>query len=385
VRHGFALALFIGVAIPSAAGAQEIALTVVGEVTCPSREAIVDALLRLAPAARVGAALDHPDLAVTVLDLGDRYRVDTDVTKVLEDPARRCDERARATALIVALAIDALPRRLSPVAPPVLVPPPLVATRPHGPGPWALIDRPLVLPRGRAQIGEAATLGALRVGTSYATGGTNVLDFDAGVGRSVQLGAWIAAPLRQGRADLSIVPRVTLGLHRDVALRIELGFDRSHLVDHQGNEGDANGGLFALTLVTRYRFHRMFTLTVGDTGPRAEWPLQVGTIYNETLGITSHALFALHINEVFFVASICIPVGILFQPHRIVALQLGAGMRVRFDENGIPPGGTSFPVSFDLIITPHPRVDLGLGLDVPFQLSDAVGLLQSAFFVRARI
>jgi len=77
-----------------------------GRASCPAPAALARALADLLPAEpAVGADANAVD--VEVQDLGTRYRVVVGGrTRELFDPARRCDERVRAAAVVIALAIE---------------------------------------------------------------------------------------------------------------------------------------------------------------------------------------------------------------------------------------------------------------------------------------
>ena len=97
-----------GVLGAGGAGAQDDAreVSIVAEdMGCPAAGPLARVLGSMLPRHRVavGAAAG---IRVTIDDLGPRYRVRVkDVDRVLDDPARRCPERARAAAVIAALAI----------------------------------------------------------------------------------------------------------------------------------------------------------------------------------------------------------------------------------------------------------------------------------------
>jgi len=99
-------------------------VTIEGAARCPSADAVAHALSSLLPDAKIARADDA--LLVRVDDLGTRWRLTVgDSRRELPDGARRCEERARQAAVVVALAL----------APPTVdsaatEPPPAVATAP---------------------------------------------------------------------------------------------------------------------------------------------------------------------------------------------------------------------------------------------------------------
>lgn len=129
-------------------------LGVTGEGDCPAAVAVARALERLHPGVRADAA---DGVAVQVGDRGDRYVVRAGGgTRLLEDPGRRCGERATAAALAVTLLLDPpatpaapeepagpLATRESPPAPP---PPPQQPPQPQPPQPQPPTTTPTPTP-----------------------------------------------------------------------------------------------------------------------------------------------------------------------------------------------------------------------------------------------
>src|SRR5438128_107519 len=96
----------------TAATGAPVSVVVGGAGACPQREAVVRALAVLLPEMHVAAddraaAQAGTAIAVGVSDEGQRYRVRVGETdRVLSDPARRCDDRARAAAVVIALVVN---------------------------------------------------------------------------------------------------------------------------------------------------------------------------------------------------------------------------------------------------------------------------------------
>src|SRR5262245_62881 len=87
-----------------------------GAARCPSSEALARALSSLLPDARVADG-DHA-LVVRIDDFGARWRLTVDgASRELPDGARRCEERARQAAVVVALALE--PPSVAVAKPPV--------------------------------------------------------------------------------------------------------------------------------------------------------------------------------------------------------------------------------------------------------------------------
>lgn len=106
------------------AAAPSLAVDVTGK--CPSAEAVAVAL-----GSAVGTQTAAPGKDVPkVIDRGDRFSVSAfGQAREYADPARDCDERARAAAVFIALALN------PPAAPPPPAPPPVVVQAPPPPPP----------------------------------------------------------------------------------------------------------------------------------------------------------------------------------------------------------------------------------------------------------
>src|SRR5262245_19994117 len=87
-------------------GSPAVALT--SASSCPSPEQLKSALAGAVPDLEVVTTPARPgDLRVELVDLGDRYQISVDgAARELPDAARRCEERARASAVVIALAVQ---------------------------------------------------------------------------------------------------------------------------------------------------------------------------------------------------------------------------------------------------------------------------------------
>src|SRR5689334_15407552 len=96
---------------PGAVGAQTKAgprVLLEGDAAgCPSPRALGEALTRLIPSVEVTSASEAGVFRVEITDLGKRYRLRVGGgDRELAEPARRCEERARAAAVLVALVLQ---------------------------------------------------------------------------------------------------------------------------------------------------------------------------------------------------------------------------------------------------------------------------------------
>jgi hypothetical protein len=101
------------------AAADEPTVHVIPEAGCPSQAAVAEALARLRSESTPGSSTDDASAQATVEDLGDSYRITVRSERNVADPGRRCDERARTAALVIALARGAGASPTSGVAPPI--------------------------------------------------------------------------------------------------------------------------------------------------------------------------------------------------------------------------------------------------------------------------
>src|SRR5262245_52985983 len=107
-----------------------ISITVEDQPACPERAAVEGELKKLSANARVVDAAGVPNVRVRVEDHGASYEVGIDgQTRTLDDPEKRCPERARTVALLAAMAIDYAAKE-DVLAPPPPAPPVVVKAAP---------------------------------------------------------------------------------------------------------------------------------------------------------------------------------------------------------------------------------------------------------------
>jgi hypothetical protein len=263
---------------------------------------------------------------------------------------------------------------------------------PTGPYPWALIDRPLVAPRGTILLRDEVTMGAFD-DNGYAIGATEVLGVDAGVGRGVQVGVLLGLPLVLQPGGGTALGSIEVALTHDVALRVEGGYERFQLprlsLFRTGPPVTVDGGIISVALPARWRVHPRVTITGGGgSGLRNQWLVGYGpNAYAPFTPFFSSALFIVRFPQpgqtVSNLYSIYLPVGVLVQAHRMLALHLQTGVRVTFsDLNDVFP---AFPLDLDVVLTPHPRVDLGFSFDLAGSVFDYAALIALGGFLRVRI
>src|SRR5579871_888246 len=236
------LACAVALAVAArAAAATELRVSVTPDA-CPSPKALAGALAHAVPGARV---VFDPAGAIEVIDLGDRYRVKAaGRERQFVDRARRCDERARAAAVFVAIELERAPPAPTP-PPPTTPAPPTVTPAPPTAAPAATMATPAVT---RAPVAAAAR-SELHV-DAEATGALAV-DFGAqvaGGGAARFVASWRFLGVALGVGGLSTV---TLPLDRGAATlsRVPLDLDARALVRRGRLEGavDLGVALVALT------------------------------------------------------------------------------------------------------------------------------------------
>jgi hypothetical protein len=99
-----AVVVVLGAAASPSRAEMPASVAVAGEGDCPAPAALARALARLHPALRID---DGGEVRVAVFDRGGRYEVQAGGrARTLDDPARRCVERATAAALAATLMLD---------------------------------------------------------------------------------------------------------------------------------------------------------------------------------------------------------------------------------------------------------------------------------------
>jgi hypothetical protein len=363
-----------------------VGLAISDDETCPSVEAVEDALRLLAPQLQLVPQGAASEVSIRVEDVGASYDVRVGaVIRSMDDPDRRCEDRARTTAVIAAMILD--PPRLGDVDPP----PPRPAVAPAPPSlaryPWALIDRPLVAPRGIALVREEVTMGVIG-DQPWLEGAADVLGFELGVGRGVQIGAQLAFPLTRFPGQGTVLASVEVDISRHAAFRFEGGFERASEPSDTLLK-DTNGGFLSVGFPARWKLSRTVAITGGGgSGLRSQWLVNYGPAYSSFSPFLSQGLFAIRFSASSPpLYSVFLPVGLLVQAHRAIALHLQTGVRASFA--ALSPTAIFVPVDLDVVVTPHPRIDLGVSFDLAGATTraaiDYATLMSLGVFLRVRI
>jgi hypothetical protein len=367
-------------AVPAAAS-----LTIVGADACPSATAVRTALAQLV--SEPSASADNaPGVHVRVEDRGPFYDVSVgSAERSVADPERHCDERARTVAVMAAVALMAAPESASPLPSTAVA---LSVPAPAKPAyPWALLDRPLVAPRGTAFVREEVTLGALPGASTY--GATEVIGGEVGVGHGVQLGLQAALPLVAAPNGGTVLASLQVGLTHNIALFVEGGYERAQFPEELTNVVQTlDAGVLGVALPSKWKLNRWVGITAFGGGLRSQWLLNYGDIYSPLSAVLSTDLFSVRVGGTDSTTySVFVPVGLLLQPHPMFALHIQTGPRLIFSNKSFT--NLSAPLNVDAVVTPHSRVDVGVSLGLngallngPSAYATSIGL---AAFLRIRL
>ncbi len=250
--------------------------------------------------------------------------------------------------------------------------------------PFALIDRPLTLPRlmfettvfadltnaNPAESAGGGLFGAYSESTSAALGA----QISVGVARRLQIGVSVAFPL----TDFGqIVANVQYQPARTIALRFDVGYLRAQTAadNNLGGSYPSPDDMFyvALGAVLKWKLHRFFAITSGIT----RWPgIHVtadenGGFFLGSMGDPNAILAVAGDGATHLLVTFQIPIGLLFQPDRHFFVQLRSGFRLSYAEasndpsNPMNPLQVAIPVGLDVGVTPIRQLDIGVSFDVP--------------------
>ncbi|HEX4386784.1 MAG TPA: hypothetical protein VH083_27705 [Myxococcales bacterium] len=260
--------------------------------------------------------------------------------------------------------------------------------------PAAQIDRPLVLPAGKVELGLLGNLTnwssvtqlftTADPTTASVTGEAGVVGIEVGLGR-VQLGAALALPLNPGFSYGSLFGSASIALSPATALRLDFGVDRI------GNSGDISGfrpvRLNSDTSVHQYSFGVGMPFKVRLSPGVA---LVGGSVGAMTFAHFTHLgsngsgtylgagllMFDAADNVVYSFAgtgdysgfgstrvlALNLPLGLLFQATSRLSVTLHAGYLALLDPSGSSARSAAhfLPVGIDVVFaSPEQNVDLG--------------------------
>jgi hypothetical protein len=233
--------------------------------------------------------------------------------------------------------------------------------------PIPLVERPLVLPPRMVQPALGIDVANSDNRSLAATGETLAFGADVGIVRRLQAGAYFAFPLNPVANLGTFLANVQLGLHRDVSVRLDVGMTRlSSSID--GSRKDFL--TLALGLPWRVRLRRRLALVSGSTSALGFGPtLHVGKNTPISFAgyqgnaVTNHALVTLLGDGNGQLLTAQVPLGLLVQPHRVLALTASVAYRAII----ALPNGTvlhTLPVDGDVVATVVPRLDAGFHVEL---------------------
>jgi len=233
-----------------------------------------------------------------------------------------------------------------------------------------LIARPITLPRGAVDLTLHGTYTNWTIGGTPGSdpGETLALGVDFGATDRVQLGLAMAFPINPGAAFGSILGNATFAMGKELALRLDGGYERFAL----------NGG--SSISIDRY---------LGGLGARIKIPLspsvafvsgRAGAVHfghfnnlgEAGFGFYEGSSFLTELSSDFLVLSagsndsptrlgINLPLGVLFQPDPHFALTLLAGYSavIDFPHTGSSATAHFLPIGLEVVGTPVPWLDIG--------------------------
>jgi hypothetical protein len=240
-----------------------------------------------------------------------------------------------------------------------------------------LIARPITLPADRLDLtvngtytnwstpsAEETNLGPLE-------GETLVLGADFGATDRVQPGLAAALPVHPGAGFGSVVASVALAVHRNVALRFDVGYERIGLNgDNTATFSHTNRYFGGIGVPIKIPIGPSVAFVAGRTGA-----VQFGQFENIGFAATGNyvgsqfpgsssdfLIVSGGNNDSGTIFALNLPAGLLLQPDPHLALTLQAGYAVA--STSAPPGrlGTTthfIPVGLEAVVTPVQRLDLG--------------------------
>ena len=248
--------------------------------------------------------------------------------------------------------------------------------------PTALIDRPLILPQGKAEFGVLGNLSNWSVANDSVTGEAGVLDAEIGLGKA-QLGLALALPLNPGFGFGSVFGSAAFAIAPHGAIRLDFGLD--HIGLNGGgasSSGSSNIISFGLGAPFRVGLAQNVSFVSGSVGA-----MNVAHFTNVGNNGTGAYVGAggLMFNGADLIAlnlategdgkqlAVNLPLGVLIQAAPQFSVTLHAGYEGLFNlGNG---GGTEhfLPVGVDAVFSTPGGADIGAS----FSLAGALGTTNS--------
>lgn len=249
--------------------------------------------------------------------------------------------------------------------------------------PLSTVERPMTLPP--MMFAPFVEGGLTYANSSYnqvdlkGYGGTLAFGFAASIIPRLQLGLMFAFPLGpindfgQFVVDLqgNVVPDV-------MNIRLDLGTERVNGTFSGFSSTTSytqDSFLMGVGLPLKVKLHRMFAFISSSPWGRGFASQPLTSVSSNGLsasffgGVYSDDLFSLLTYENsgtrIIVGAVHIPIGLVFQPHPMMAIGVRTGYRYVFTHTNDGQGSTSttqdhfVPLGFDLVVTPHRMVDIG--------------------------
>ncbi len=259
-----------------------------------------------------------------------------------------------------------------------------VAMLTDGKLPFAVIDRPLVLPTGVVaptlrfdiyNLGYSTDNTANCIFCSASVSGTGAAlaaGVDVGIGHHAQLGIAVAIPIAPAAGFGTILFGAAVQLHKSVALRLDIGYNRTlgRFTSAGSTSTSSSNELIAgVGLPIRIRLHRMLCFISGSTGvinysPFLDANLGGSESSSSYVGaylpvFRSDLLNYVHESDsgsAFDALALNVPFGLLIQPHKRIALTLRANYtlyHIHTSGNGNSSNAAShyLPVGLDAVVT----------------------------------
>jgi hypothetical protein len=232
-----------------------------------------------------------------------------------------------------------------------------------------VIDRPLVLPAGMNEFGVQGDVTILSTGNVSPSGFAGSAGFEMGFGKA-QVGLALGLPVVPGFNFGSIYGSAAAMLERQVAIRVDAGYDRD--VVGVGVRTAASGIIsFGLGIPLEMRLGKNVSFVSGRVGamnftPFLNFGQNGGTIYlGRAMPFASADLFSItHNLDASSVISVNLPAGLLVQVSDPLAVVFRSGYQALIASDG--SGSEHYiPLGIDAVLSPSRAVDLGASFLLP--------------------